>query len=44
MTLVSPRLLGIVKIERGGDTGTEFKRDLEDLRPIGKTLCAFANG
>lgn len=31
-------------IERGEDAQTEFKRGLGDLKAVGKTLCAFANG
>lgn len=32
------------RIAAGEDARTEFKRGLGDLRGVGKTLCAFANG
>lgn len=32
------------RIEGGENAHTEFKRGLGDLRSVGKTLCAFANG
>ena len=32
------------RIAAGEDARTEFKRGVSDLRGIGKTLCAFANG
>ena len=32
------------RIERGEDRDTEFKRSAGDLRAIGRTVCAFANG
>ena len=32
------------QIESGEDDRTEFKRGLGDLGPVGRTLCAFANG
>ncbi len=32
------------RVERGEDARTEFKRNLDDFRRIGRTLCAFANG
>jgi len=32
------------RIAAGEDARTEFKRGANDLRGIGKTLCAFANG
>lgn len=32
------------RIERGENAGTEFKSILGNLRSVGRTLCAFANG
>ena len=32
------------RIAAGEDARTEFKRGISDLRGVGKTLCAFANG
>lgn len=31
------------RIEAGEDEQTEFKRGLEDLKPVGRAVCAFAN-
>ena len=32
------------RIAGGEDARTEFKRRLGDLRGVGRTVCAFANG
>ena len=32
------------RIGAGEDARTEFKRGIGDMRGVGKTLCAFANG
>ena len=32
------------RIRSGEDGSTEFKRDAGDMRAVGRTLCAFANG
>ena len=32
------------RIHNGENTNTEFKRNAGDMRAVGKTLCAFANG
>ena len=32
------------RIRSGEDGSTEFKRNAGDMRAVGRTLCAFANG
>ena len=32
------------RVSAGEDARTEFKRKLGDLRRVGRTVCAFANG
>ena len=32
------------RIRAGEDAVTEFKRGVGDMRAVGRTLCAFANG